>query len=61
MAYINAPLMKKVLHIPERQRKTDVKHYGKSDDFRAGFELAEWGMFGHQEMLQIRPVRFKQV
>ena len=40
-------LMKKVLHITERKRKSNVHHYCKSDDFRAGFKVAEWRMFCH--------------
>ena len=47
MAYIYTPFMKKVLNITERKRKSNLKHYCKSDDFRAGFEVAEWGMFCH--------------
>ena len=47
MAYIYTPFMKKVLHITKRKRKTNVHHYCKSDDFRAGFEVAEWGVFCH--------------
>ena len=41
MTYVNAPFMKKVLHIAERKRKSNVHHYCKSDYFRAGFEVAE--------------------
>ena len=61
MAYIYTPFMKKVLHITERKRKSNVHHDCKSDDFRAGFKVAEWGMFCHSERLQITPARFKQV
>ena len=53
--------MKKILHITERKRKSNVHHYCKSDDLRAGFKVAEWGMFCHSERLQITPARFKQV
>ena len=52
--------MKKVLHITERKRKSNVHHYCKSDDFRAGFEVAEWGVFCHYGTLQISLARFKQ-
>jgi hypothetical protein len=61
MAYIYTPFMKKVLHITERKRKSNVQHYCKSDDFRAGFKVAEWRMFCHSAWLQISPARFKQV
>jgi hypothetical protein len=45
--FIYTPFMKKVLHITERKRETNVHHYCKSDDFRAGFEVAKWGTFCH--------------
>ena len=45
----------------ERKRKSNVHHYCKSDDFRARFEVAEWGVFFHYKTLQISPARFKQV
>ena len=61
MTYVNAPFMKKVLRITERKRETNVQHYCKTNDFRAGFEVAEWGMFCHSASLQISPARFKQV
>ena len=61
MAYIYTSLMKKVLHITQRKRKSTVHHYGKSDDFRAGFKVAKWGVFCHSAWLQISPARFKQV
>ena len=61
MAYIYTPFMKKVLHITERKRKSNIQHDCKSDDFRAGFEVAKWGTFCHSRKLQISPTRFKQV
>ena len=39
MTYINAPFMKKVFHITERKRKTDVQHYCQTDDLGARFEI----------------------
>jgi hypothetical protein len=44
-----------------RKRKSNVHHYCKSDDFRAGFKIAEWRVFCHSAWLQISPARFKQV
>jgi hypothetical protein len=61
MTYVNTPFMKKVLHITERKRKSNVQHYCKSDDFRASFKVAKWRMFCHSAWLQISPARFKQV
>ena len=59
MAYIYTPFMKKVLHITERKRKSNVQHYCKSDDFRARFKVAEWRVFCHSAWLQINPARLK--
>ena len=61
MAHIDTAFMKKVLYITERKRKSNVHHYCKSDDFRAGFEVAKWRVFCHSAWLQISPARFKQV
>ena len=61
MAYIYTPFMKKVLHITERKRETNVHHYCKSDDLRAGFKVAKWRVFCQSAWLQISPARFKQV
>ena len=58
---VNARFMKKVLYITKRKWKTNIQHYCKSDDFRAGFEVAKWRMFCHPRTLQISPARFKQV
>jgi hypothetical protein len=60
MTYINTPLMKKVLHITQRKRISDIQHYSQTNDLGTGFEITEWGMFCHQARLQISPARFKQ-
>jgi hypothetical protein len=59
--YLHTPFMKKVLHITERQRDTDIQHYCKSDDLWTGFKLAKRGRFCHPEMLRSSPARFKLV
>jgi hypothetical protein len=61
MTHLHTPFMKKVLHITERKRETDIQHYCKSDDIWMGFEIAEWRMFCHPKMLQSSPARFKLV
>jgi hypothetical protein len=61
MAYIYTPFMKKILYITKRKWKSNIQHDCKSNDFRAGFEVAEWGVFCHSKTLQISPARFKQV
>ena len=60
-AHVDTPFMKKVLYITKRKWKTNIQHYCKSDDFRAGFKVAKWGTFCHSAWLQISPARFKQV
>ena len=44
---INLTLAQQVLHIANRKRKSNIHHYSKPDDLRAGFEVAEWGVFYH--------------
>ena len=61
MTYVNAPFMKKVLYITKRKWKTNIHHYGKSDDFRARLKVAKWRMLCHSAWLQISPARLKQV
>ena len=51
MTHIDTPFMKKVLHITKRKRETNIHHYCKSDDFRAGFKVAEWGILCHYKTL----------
>jgi hypothetical protein len=41
MTYLHTPFMKKVLHITERKRETDIQHYCKSDDVWTGFKVAK--------------------
>ena len=60
-AYIYTPFMKKALHITKGKRKSSVHHYCKTNDFRAGFKVAEWRMFCHSAWSQISPAHFKQV
>ena len=50
---VNAMLMKKVLHITQRKRKSNVHHYCKSDDFRAGLKYQNGECFviqGHYKL-----------
>ena len=47
MTYANAPFMKKVFYIAKRKWEPNIQHYCKTDDFRAGFELAKWRVFCH--------------
>ena len=60
MAYIYTSLLKKVLHITERKRKSNIQHYCKSDDFRARFKVAKWAGFCHPVTLGARPARINR-
>ena len=61
MAYIYTPFMKKVLHITERKRETNVHHHRQADNLGAGFEIAEGAAFCHQETLTDRPAWLNQI
>ncbi|MCV2891318.1 hypothetical protein OE747_23620 [Ruegeria sp. XHP0148] len=61
MAHINAALVQKVFHVPQRQREPDVQHDRQADDLWAGLEIAKRGSFCHGWTLQNRPARLKPV
>jgi hypothetical protein len=61
VAHINATLVQKVFHVPQRQWEPDVQHDHQADGFRASLEIAKWRSFGHGWTLQNRPVRLKPV
>jgi hypothetical protein len=50
MTYLHTPFMKKVLHITEPKRETDIQHYCKSDNVWTGFKVAEWRVFWLQKI-----------
>ena len=54
IAYIYATFMKKVFHIPQRERKSHIQHNCKFDNLRAGFEVAEWKLIGHSWVASYR-------
>ncbi|MBO6803640.1 MAG: hypothetical protein JJ893_10295 [Thalassospira sp.] len=53
--------MQQVFNVAERQGKSNIHHYAQADDLRAGFEVAEWGAFGHPAKLRNHPARLKPV
>lgn len=61
IAYGNASLVKKVLHITKWKRKSYIKYPRQVNDLRADFEVAKWRIFCHLRKLKISPTRFKQV
>jgi hypothetical protein len=58
VADINAPLVKKILHIAKRKREPNMHHHRQADDFRAGFEIAKGAAFCHSKQLADGPARF---
>ncbi len=59
MADIDPALMEKVFDIPKRERKTNVHHHRKLDDFGRCLKVAE-RVLGHPVMLPGSPDRLNQ-
>jgi hypothetical protein len=53
--------MQKILHIPQRELKTDIHHNGQADDLRARLKVTKSGTFCHPATLIARLARLKQV
>ena len=51
----DATLMKQILDVAKGEREPHVEHHCQADHFRAGFEIAEGGAFGHPLRLGGRP------
>ena len=51
VAYIDAPFMKQILDVPQRQREPDAQHHRQTDDLGARFELLKRGAFCHPQTL----------
>jgi hypothetical protein len=45
----------------KKTRETDLQHYCRSDDVRAGFQIAKWGLFDNPKMLQSSPERLRRI
>lgn len=52
--------MQTVLHIAERQGKSDVQHHREPDDFRAAMVAIERVRFGHARRDAAAPPRLNQ-
>jgi len=61
MADINPALVKQILDIPQRKRKSDVQHHRQADNLGRRFEVTEWAVFCHASRLLRHPARFNQV
>ena len=46
MAHVDPAFVKQILNIAQRERKPDVQHQRRTDNFGRGFEIAE-GVGGH--------------
>ncbi len=51
MANLDAPLVQEILDVAQRERVADIEHHRQTDDFGAGFEVAERARSGHQSKL----------
>jgi hypothetical protein len=47
MTDLDAPLVKHILHISQRQWEADVEHHRQADDFRAHLKVPERGVLSH--------------
>ena len=59
MADVDAPFMQQILHIAERQWKTDVHHHRQPNDLGRGLEVAQRAAFYNALTLCGRPARLK--
>jgi len=53
--------VQKILNIPERKWKTDIKHHRQANDLRARLEVAKWAAFCHPLTLGGANERSKKV
>ena len=60
MADVDAAFVQKILHVPKRKRKLDVRHHRQADHLRAGFGVAKWAAFWHPPKLRGCPARLNQ-
>ncbi len=59
VADIDPAFVQQIFDIPQRKRKSDIKHHGQADDLGTGFEVLEGGRFGHGQKLRNRPALLK--
>jgi hypothetical protein len=51
--------MEQIFNIAQRQREPNIKHHRQADNLGAGFEVLEWGAFGHGRNLRKAPATLK--
>lgn len=59
MAHVNTTLVEQVPDVSMRQRKPYIEHDSQTNDLWAGFEVAEWGAYGHPAKEDPATVRLK--
>jgi hypothetical protein len=60
MADVDATFVQKILHVPKRQRETDIHHQGQTDDLGARLEAAKRAAFCHPATLISHPARLNR-
>src|SRR6056297_880336 len=60
VADVDAAFVQKILHVAERQGKSDVQHHRQTDDFRAAVKALERVRFDHVPTLRGRPARLNR-
>ena len=61
MADIDAALVKQILDIAQRQRKSDVQHHRQTDDLWIAVEVFERIAFRHPQRLRDHPARLNRI
>ena len=57
VADLDATLVQKILHIPQRKRKPNIHHDGQTDNLGARLEVAKGASFCHRATLIAPPAR----
>ena len=57
--YLHTPFMKKVIHITEGQRETDIQHYCKSDNVWTVFKVMKSTVFNAER--NVKDVQTTQI
>ena len=61
VADVGTALVEQVLNVAQRKRKPNVHHHRKTNDLRAGFEVAKSAAYCHAPTLGNRPAQLKSV
>jgi hypothetical protein len=61
MTDIDAAFVEQIFHIAKQQRKTNIQHNRRADNFTVRFEIAKWVRIGDPTRPRNRPARLKLV